>query len=114
MPHITHYFKLQNIGSIFHRHFDSLHTDQEVGRDFIPGPMASFRSSKKINCYLVRAKLYPLKRRVGSFKCGGRRCQLYLYLTEIETFTSTSTNQTYKINHEFNCNENSLIYLLTF
>ena len=75
--------------------------------------MASFRSARKISSYLVRAKLYPLERRVGSFKCGGRRCQVCLNVTEAETFTTTSTNQTYKISHEFNCNESSLIYSLT-
>ena len=75
--------------------------------------MASFRSARKISSYLVRAKLYPLERRVGSFKCGGRRCQVCLNVTETEAFSSTSTNQTYKISHEFNCNGSSLIYLLT-
>ena len=75
--------------------------------------MASFRSARKINGYLVRAKLYPLKRRFVSFKCVGRRCQVCLNVTETEMFTSTSTNQTCKINHEFNCNESFLIYLLT-
>ena len=62
---------------------------------------------------MVRAKLYPLEKRAGFFKCGGKRCQVCLNVTKIETFASTSTNQTYKINHEFNCNESSLIYLLT-
>ena len=61
---------------IFHRLLDLLYTDQEVERVFTPGPMASFRSARKISSYLVRAKLYPLERRVGSFKCGGRRCQI--------------------------------------
>ena len=75
--------------------------------------MASFCSARKMSSYLVRAKLYTLERRVGSFKCGVRRCQVCLNVTETETFTSTSTNQTYKINHKFNCNESSLIYLLT-
>ena len=60
-------------------------------------------------CYLVWAKLYPLERRVGSFKWGGRPCHVCLNVTETETFTITSTNQTYKINHEFNCNESFLI-----
>ena len=104
---------LQNIDRIFHRYHDLLFTDQEVERVFTPGPMASFRSARKISSYLVQANLYPLERRVGSFKCGGRRCQVCLNVTETETFTSTSTNQTYKINHEFNYNESSLIYLLT-
>ena len=109
----TYHPLLQSIGRIFHRHLDLLYTDQEVERVFTPGPMASFRSAWKISSYLVRAKLYPSERRVGSFKCGGRHCQVYFNVTETETFTSTSTNQTYKINHEFNCNETSLIYLLT-
>ena len=75
--------------------------------------MASFCSARKISNYLVRDKLYPSETRVGSFNYGGRRCQVCLNVTETETFSSTSTNQTYKINHEFNCNESSLIYLLT-
>ena len=51
--------------------------------------MASFRSAQKISSYLVQAKLYPLERHVGSFKCGGRHCQVCLNVTETETFTST-------------------------
>ena len=109
----TYHPLLQNIGRIFHRHLDLLYTDQELERVFTPGPMASFCSARKISSCLVRAKLYPLERRVASFKCGGRRCQVCLNVTETATFTSTSTNQTFKVNHEFNCNEGSLIYLLT-
>ena len=109
----TYHPLLQNIGRIFHRLLDLLYTGQEVERVFTPVPMASFRSARKISSYLVLAKLYPFERRVGSFKCGGKRCQLCLNVTETETFTSTSTNQTYKINHQFNCSESSLIYLLT-
>ena len=72
----TYHPLLQNIGRIFHRHLDLLYTDQEVERVFTPGPMASFRSARKISSYLVRAKLYPLERRIGSSKCGGRHCQV--------------------------------------
>ena len=64
--------------------------------------MASCRSARKISSYLVRAKLYYLERHVGFCKCAGRRCQVWLNVTETETFTSTSTNQTYKIKHRFN------------
>ena len=69
--------------------------------------MASFCSARKLSSYLFWAKLYPF------FKCGSKRCEVCLNLAKTETFTSTSTNQTYKINHEFNGNESSLIYLLT-
>ena len=68
----TYHPLFQNICSIFHKHLDLIYTDQEVERVFTPGPMASFRSARKISSYLVRAKLYPLERYVGSFECGGR------------------------------------------
>ena len=56
--------------------------------------MASFVSEKKkLSGYLVRFKLYSLERRVGSFKCGGRRCQVCLNVTETEKLTIISTNQ---------------------
>ena len=70
-------------------------------------------SARKTIRYLDGAKLYPLERHVGSFKCGGRRCNVCLNVTETEKFTSASTNETYEINHDFNCNESSLIYLIT-
>ena len=58
--------------------------------------------------------MYHLEGRVGSFKYGGRRSEVCLNVTERETFTNTFTNQTLiEINHEFNCNEISLIYSLT-
>ena len=85
----TYHLLLQNIGKIFHRHLDLLYTDQEVERVFTPGPMASFCSARKISSYLVQAKLYPLERHVGSFKCGGRHCQVCLNVTETETMTES-------------------------
>ena len=109
----TYHPLLQNINRTFDRHLDLLYTDQEVESVFTPGPMASSCSARKISSYLVRAKLYPLERRVDFFKCRGRGCQVFLNVTAIEAFTSTSTNQTYKINHELNCNESSLNHLLT-
>ena len=44
--------------------------NDEVKKTFTPSPMISFRSSRKISSYIVRAKLYPLERTVGSSKCG--------------------------------------------
>ena len=48
---------------------------------------------------------------LSSVALGAR--QVCLNVRETETFPSTSTNQAYKINHKCNCNESSLIYLLT-
>ena len=87
--------------------------DNEVKRVFTRKPMISFRSARKLSSYLVRAKLYPTERTVGSHKCGGKRCEVCLNINEVSTFTSTVTGETYITNHRFDCNERCLVYLLT-
>ena len=87
--------------------------DEEVKIVFTAKPMVSFRSARKLSSYLVRAKLYPLKRKVGSFECKGKRCQTGLNENETDSFGSSVTKEEYKINHCFDCNEKCLIYLLT-
>ena len=85
--------------------------NQELKHLFTPGPMVSFRSSRKISSYLVRAKLYPVERSVGPFNCKRIRCQICTYVTETDSFTSKT--ETYKTNHKFDCMEKCLIYLFT-
>ena len=87
--------------------------DEGVKRVFTPGLMVSFRSSRKLSSCLVRAKLYPTERVVGSFKFNKPRCLVCANVTETNTFTSRGTGKTYKINHKFDCDENCLVYLLT-
>ena len=43
---------------------------------FTPKPMVAFRSPHKISSYLVRAKLYPIEKTVGSFRCWSKRCEV--------------------------------------
>ena len=85
----------------------------EVKKGFTPKPMVSFRSSRKISSYLVRAKLYSIERTVGLFEYGNKRCDVCKYITETDTFTSSVTVETYKINHRFDCNDKCLVHLLT-
>ena len=80
---------------------------------FTPSPVISFRSSRKISSYIVRAKLYPLERTVGSYKCGKKRCEVCDVISETDTFSSTVTGESFKINHRFNCNDKCLVYLAT-
>ena len=75
--------------------------------------MVSFWGAQKLSSYLVRAKLYPLERSVGSFKCNGKRCQVWINVTESNTFSSSVDKKEYVINHSFNCNDKCIIYLLT-
>ena len=77
----------------------------EVKMVFTPKPMLSFRSSRKISSYLVRAKLYCIERTVGSFKFGSKLCEVCKYITETDTFTSSATGETYKINQRLDCND---------
>ena len=40
--------------------------NEEVKNLFLPGPMVSFRGARQLSSYLVRAKLYPLHRKIAS------------------------------------------------
>ena len=56
--------------------------------------MVSFKSSRKMSSYLVRAKLYPIERTVGSFRCESKRCEVCKSITETDTLTSSVTGET--------------------
>ena len=87
--------------------------NEDVKDVFTPAPMNSFLSERKLSSYLVRAKLYPLERSVGSVHCKRKRFQTCHSVKETETFTSTTTGKTFKINQELNCSDKCLVYLLT-
>ena len=74
--------------------------------------MVSFRGSRKISSYLIRVKLYPIERTVGSFRCGREGCEVCKYITETNTFSSSITGETHKTNHRLDCNDKCLVYLL--
>ena len=71
--------------------------------------MVSYHTATKLSSYLVCAKLYPLERKRGSYKCGNLRCLVCNNIEETDTFTRES----FKINHHLCCNDKCLIYLLT-
>ena len=110
---ITYHPLLKSVSKLIQNYLYLLYMDKEVKKVFSPIPMVSFRSARKISSYLVRAKLYPLNRSVGSFKCNKTGCKVCINVIETDTFTSTVTGKTYKINHQFDCDEKCLVYLLT-
>ena len=110
---ITYHPSLKNIGRIINQNLYILHINEDVKSIFTPVPMISFRSARKLSSYLPRAKLYPSERTVGSVQCKGKRCQTCHNVKETETFTSTTTGETFKINHKLNCNDKCLVYILT-
>ena len=54
----------------------------EVKRTFTPGPIVSYRSSGKLCSYLLRAKLYPMDRLVGSKGYSEKRCDVLHNVSE--------------------------------
>ena len=45
---------------------------------------------------------------MGSFRCGSKRSEVCKYITETDTFTSSVTGETYKINYRLDCNDKCL------
>ena len=94
---IAYHSLLKDFARMIRKHLDILFLNKEVKEILTLGPMVSFRVARKLEYYLVRAKLYSLEKSVESFKCNGKRCQVCLKFTEIETFSSTVTKKEYKI-----------------
>ena len=88
---VTFHPKLKVLQNIINKHLYLLYINYEVKNVFTPKPMVSFRISRKISCYLVRAKLFPIERTVGSFKCRSKLCEVCKYITKTDTFTSSVT-----------------------
>ena len=110
---VTYHSLLKSLSSIVNNNIYLLHMAQEVKRTFTPQPAVSYQSERKLNSYLVRAKLYPIKRKVGLCKCKGKRCEICKNVLETDTFTCNNDPTTCKINHQFDCNEKCLVYLIT-
>ena len=110
---VTYHPSLNCLHKIIRDNTYLLYMNEEVKNLFLPGPMVSFRGARKLSSYLVRAKLYLLHRKIGSKKCAKNRCEVCDYVTDTETFTSTVTGESLKINHQLNCDDRCIIYLLT-
>ena len=66
---ITYHPSINCLIEIIRDNLHLLHMNDKVKKVFSPKSMISFRSTRKLSCYLVRDKLYPIERTVGSFKC---------------------------------------------
>ena len=98
---VTYHPLLKSLSSIVNNNIYLLHMDQEFKRTYTPQPMVSNRSARKLSSYLVRAKLYPIERKVRPCKYNGKRCEVCKNILETDTFTCSNDQTTYKINHKF-------------
>ena len=71
---ITYHHKLKKIAQIMIKLEHLLYQDESVNWILTPPSIVSYRSAKKLSSYLVRAKLYSLERKRGSYKGGNLRC----------------------------------------
>ena len=110
---VTYHPLFKSLSSIFNNNFYLLHVDQEVKRTFTTRLIVSYRSAHKLSSHPVRAKLYLIKRKAGSCKCKGKRCENCKNVLEIDTCTCSNDLTIYKINYQFNCDEKCLVYLIT-
>ena len=71
---LTYHLLLRSFQSLINKHLNILYLDGNAKEIFMPGPMVTFRGSRKPSSYLVKAKLYPVERVTGSCECHGKRC----------------------------------------
>ena len=108
---VTYHPNLSNFGSVMRKHAHLLQQTAEMKCLFKLAPFVSFRTGYSLRNHLVRAKVPPLNREVGSAKCGRKRCMVCKNVTETKTFKSNVTKKRYKINFRLNCDDKRLIYL---
>lgn len=101
---------LKSVGTLLHKLLFLLYMDKEFKKVFSPSTIVSCKSSRTFISYLVRVKLYPLTRSVGSFKYIKRRREVCVTIIEIDTFTSKATPYNFRRNHSLNCDDTCLIY----
>ena len=110
---ITYHPALKNLNQIIRKHLPTLQRKLQCKELFDPAPFVCYRKCKSIKDIVVRSKLPPRVEKKGVSKCGDRRCKTCPNLIETCEFTSTCTGSTYKINFDFNCTSQSIIYLVT-
>ena len=80
----THHPSLNCLYKIIRGNTYLLYMNEEVKNSFLPRPMVSFRGVRKFSTYLVKAKSYPLHRKLVSKKYAKNqlncddRCIIYL------------------------------------
>ena len=108
----TYHPSLNCLSRIIEDNLNTLCMSREAKAVFSRGLMVSFRKARKISSSLMKAKLYPLERFVDSGQCKKRRCDVCTNVRETDTFSSIVTGETCQINHELDCDDKCLIYLL--
>ena len=73
---------LKSFQSLINKHLNILYLDENAKEIFMPGSMVTFRSSRKLSSYLVRAKLYTYFRVKNP---GGGVCTKSRFVEDLRT-----------------------------
>ena len=68
--------------------------NQEVKKTFNPQFMVSYQNAGKLCRYIVRTKLYPIERKIGSSKCISKWCEGCKNVLETDTFICSNDQTT--------------------
>ena len=109
---VNYHSSLNCISLIIKDNLKILYMNREAKAVFSWGNLASFRSAHENSSCLVRAKLYPLERFLESRQYKKRGRWVCTNVTVTDIFYCTVTGKTFQINHELNCDDKCLIYLL--
>ena len=85
---------LKSLSSIVNNSIYLLHMNQEVKKTFNPQSMVSYQNASKLCRYLVRTKLYPIERKIGSCKCISNWCEVCKNVLEADTFICSNDQTT--------------------
>ena len=90
---VTYNPAFKNLFQVIRKNLQLLYADEEVKKVFSPAPFVSFRSTRNLKNYLVRSKIYPLEREVGSENCKSKRCLVCLNVSKTYVFQSFQTKE---------------------
>ena len=93
---MTYHPKVKKLGKLIKDLLPFLYGDEEVQKVFVPPPMVSYRSARKIKDYIIRFKMYPRERNVGCGGCGNSRFQVCKNIKVADTFDSFTTKKVTK------------------
>ena len=90
---VTYNPAFNNLSTTLRENFNIFYSDLEFRTVFTPSPLIAYRSPQNLKSFLVRSKTYPLQRTVRSSKCGSKRYQVCLNVSETDIFESFQTKK---------------------
>ena len=110
--------KLPSISHIIAKHWKTMTKDRKLANTFSEPPMVAFRQPENLKKMLCKAKLpskvrfKPKRDKFGIKKCN-KPCVICDYIKPSKEFMSSHTREKFKINGEFTCHTQGVVYLTT-